>query len=445
MNERPVARIVVDVAVGGAPLTVSFDGSTSSDPDGQIQGFAWTFGDGATGAGMTTTHTYTTPGNYVAALTVTDDRGATGSTTDSISVNTRVGDGTNTIRGTVWYDRDGNGSRSAEEGGLEGFRVFIDEDGDGVRDPLEFSAVTDATGSYTFLGVDSTRSHVVRQELTFGWTNTFPAPTGGSDHAVPLLAARVVGGSDAPDGTFPFQVALLASAQPDPTRGQFCGGTLIAAQWVMTAAHCVEGSDPSDIDVLVGTTNLGSGGARIAVQSIRIYPAYGERQGIDNDLALLKLDQPLMRSRVALNAPAGTDYATPGTVATVVGWGLTQASGQPSQLLQMGSTPILANQDCAVAYPELTDAMMCTTQEGGVDACQGDSGGPLAVQGPLGWVQVGIVSFGLRCAAFPGVYARVSTLYDYVEATVPAEPSAAVNVMWATGQTEATVDFGNFR
>jgi PKD repeat protein len=85
-NEAPVAGLTADPTSGTAPLTVSFDGSASSDPDGTIVSWSWDFGDGSTGSGPTVSHTYSVPGAYVTTLTVTDDRGGTDTGTESVLV-----------------------------------------------------------------------------------------------------------------------------------------------------------------------------------------------------------------------------------------------------------------------------------------------------------------------------------------------------------------------
>lgn len=86
-NLVPTAVISANPATGNAPLTVAFDGTASSDPDGTISSWSWTFGDGTSGAGAMASHVYSTAGSFIAALTVTDDAGASNTTTMLISVN----------------------------------------------------------------------------------------------------------------------------------------------------------------------------------------------------------------------------------------------------------------------------------------------------------------------------------------------------------------------
>ncbi|HYA30441.1 MAG TPA: PKD domain-containing protein, partial [Acidobacteriota bacterium] len=86
-NQSPVATLSAAPASGVAPLNVTFDGGNSTDADGNIVSYAWTFGDGASASGVSTNHTYGTPGSYTARLTVTDNLGASGSTTAIIQVN----------------------------------------------------------------------------------------------------------------------------------------------------------------------------------------------------------------------------------------------------------------------------------------------------------------------------------------------------------------------
>lgn len=86
-NQAPVAVISSNVSSGTAPLAVSFSGANSTDADGSISSYAWNFGDGTIASGVTASKTFTNPGTYTVTLVVTDNGGATGSTTKSINVN----------------------------------------------------------------------------------------------------------------------------------------------------------------------------------------------------------------------------------------------------------------------------------------------------------------------------------------------------------------------
>jgi len=85
-NQPPVAVASANPTSGNAPLAVSFNGTGSHDPDGSIASYSWAFGDGGTGSGATTSHTYQNAGSYTAVLTVTDNLGATGTNSVGITV-----------------------------------------------------------------------------------------------------------------------------------------------------------------------------------------------------------------------------------------------------------------------------------------------------------------------------------------------------------------------
>lgn len=118
LNETPNAYFIAVPLKGAAPLTVTFDASDSSDPDGQIVSYAWEFGDGGTGSGVGTTHTYNDPGTYVARLTVTDDQGGTDTATRTISVSEPEDHGVGDTANNGYVSITFRGVRSASSIGI---------------------------------------------------------------------------------------------------------------------------------------------------------------------------------------------------------------------------------------------------------------------------------------------------------------------------------------
>jgi trypsin/uncharacterized protein DUF4384 len=140
--------------------------------------------------------------------------------------------------------------------------------------------------------------------------------------------------------------------------------------------------------------------------------------GLVNDVALLELEAPTTAPRQKLLADAGRPPVLPsGTIATLVGWGLTRARrpdersdlASLSKVLLRADVPVADRGTCDafLAFPgdQSTEALFCAGDaKGGADACNGDSGGPIFVQGPAGQpVQAGVVSWGDGCA-YPGAF-----------------------------------------
>ena len=220
---------------------------------------------------------------------------------------------------------------------------------------------------------------------------------------------------------------------------------------MLTAAHCVFGDAPTDMEVLLGSADLRSGGERVAVQAIRNHPEFG--QTIDYDVAILRLEGSHLYPRVYLQHPDQPAYSTPGDTATAIGWGQTGtgSDGQDTYILKRTHLPIVANDECAKVagflFGRITDRVICAGAERlGRGICFGDSGGPLMVPYEESWMEVGISSFLVNrdeCGNIPTAFARVTALYDYIVAAARIEDSLSYEVDWSEGTT-VRVDFGNF-
>mmetsp|Transcript_2964 Transcript_2964/g.6506 ORF Transcript_2964/g.6506 Transcript_2964/m.6506 type:complete len:566 (+) Transcript_2964:185-1882(+) len=235
---------------------------------------------------------------------------------------------------------------------------------------------------------------------------------------------RIIGGEEAEAGKFQYAVSFQDIA------GHFCGGSLISRDVVLSAAHC----DGISVDkVVVGRQNLNTyDGEELKVASTLPHPEY-DSEMTDNDIMLVFLEDPANESTelVKLNS----DLAAPsiGAPVSVAGWGLTDVdSFSVSDDLMVVEVNAISNEECSSSsgyvggwYDSyrglITDKMLCARDDG-EDACQGDSGGPLVLEGLNGSpdVQVGVVSWGFGCADrnFPGVYARVSSAYEWIREEV---------------------------
>jgi hypothetical protein len=265
-----------------------------------------------------------------------------------------------------------------------------------------------------------------------------------ADPPMALPLAKIVGGQQAPKGAYPWMTALIMRGQT-PINGQFCGGALIHPQWVLSAAHCVEGMSASSLDVLVGGHDLRASGegARVAVSQIVIHPRFSTVKGaLVNDVALLKLSRPLTGVPVLPLVDAVSQVA-PGTPVRGMGWGTTSEGGRLSPILLQVDLNLVGLDEASQTYGGLSAAHLAAgVPGGGRDTCQGDSGGPLVVSdGKGGWLHAGTVSFGDGCGrdGIPGIYGNTITYRSWILQQLGTSGGAPADDHGNTAATATTV------
>jgi len=237
--------------------------------------------------------------------------------------------------------------------------------------------------------------------------------------------SRIVNGLPAGHGEFPWQISLQFAPYAYFKRQHICGGTLIAPNYVLCAAHCFGSSkNPSKFRVRVGEWHMNNADGTETeheVESIQINSQYNKPHQVQNDISLIKLKTPVdFKGAYAGPAclPKESDDYHGATGCWLSGWGLVKPPRDMPNTLQKLQGKIWTDADLKGKWGRMIQPGMIGFGTSTSSACMGDSGGPLVCPNKSGAFDiVGVVSWGTgTCSGMPGVFTEVSHFMPWIRA-----------------------------
>ncbi|KAM9772854.1 chymotrypsin-like protease CTRL-1 [Syngnathus typhle] len=260
--------------------------------------------------------------------------------------------------------------------------------------------------------------------LLLGILLTVLGASNAQECGIAPLNPRIVGGENASEGSWPWQVSLHFSGS------HICGGSVISEEWVLTAAHCILSTVLDNWLLYFGklnqsTTNVNE--VNRTLSRIIVHPDY-DNTTFQNDIALMRLSSPITYTNYIrpICMASNSSQFNNGTRCWGTGWGKLGANETTvAERLQEVEIPIIGNKQCSCVYSLVPNAVISDNTicagEVGRGICQGDSGGPVQCKQGSAWIQAGLASFGIPCAiGFPEAFTRLSFYEDWIRAQVGA-------------------------
>ncbi|XP_076295329.1 chymotrypsin-1-like [Lasioglossum baleicum] len=213
-------------------------------------------------------------------------------------------------------------------------------------------------------------------------------------------AERIVGGKEAEPGQFPYMASLRVRNR------HICGGGIIDANHILTAAHCVTAAnknDIKDVTIVTATNSRTQGGNVYRVEAMHYDPGYDSDP--DKDVAIIKLADRIVFNDLQKPISMSDSRPPEEQYAVISGWGgVTPPPVQAPERLQYQFVRMIKFSDCRSVYPDITTAV-CTNNGVNIGVCSGDSGSPLVYNNRV----VAVTSRAVLCAkGYPDLYSSTA-------------------------------------